>query len=99
MILLENLAIGRINMKKILLLLIAFCLFGCDEWGDKQSSTKFKWVDINGKERTYIPDFKIIKENKEEIIEIKGDYFFDKNGKFFNPYDKTEKGYKNAELK
>ena len=64
-----------------------------------QSSTKFKWVDINGKERTYIPDFKIIKENKEEIIEIKGDYFFDKNGKFFDPYDKTEKGYKNAELK
>ena len=40
MILLENLAIGRINMKKILLLLITFCLFGCDECGDKQVQTR-----------------------------------------------------------
>lgn len=40
MILPEYLAIGRINMKKILLLLIAFCLFGCDEWGDKQVQTR-----------------------------------------------------------
>lgn len=64
-----------------------------------QSSTKFKWVDVNGKERTYIPDFKIIKENKEEIIEIKGDYFFDKDGNFINPYDKTKEGYANAKLK
>lgn len=27
-------------MKKILLLLIAFCLFGCDECGDKQVQTR-----------------------------------------------------------
>lgn len=34
-------AIGRNkNMKKILLLLIAFCLFGCDECGDKQVQTR-----------------------------------------------------------
>ena len=64
-----------------------------------QSSTTFKWIDYNGKERTYIPDFKLITENDEELVEIKGDYFFDKNGKFFDPYDKTEEGYKNAELK
>lgn len=40
MILPEYLAIGRTKMKKILLLLIAFCLFGCDEWGDKQVQTR-----------------------------------------------------------
>ena len=40
MILPEYLAIGRINMKKILLLLITFCLFGCDECGDKQVQTR-----------------------------------------------------------
>ena len=39
MILPEYLAIGRTKMKKILLLLTAFCLFGCDEWGDKQVQT------------------------------------------------------------
>lgn len=64
-----------------------------------QSSTTFKWIDYNGKERTYIPDFKLITENGEQFIEIKGDYFFDKNGKFFDPYDKTEIGYYNAEQK
>lgn len=64
-----------------------------------QSSTIFKWIDYNGKERTYIPDFKLITENGEQFIEIKGDHFFDKDGKFFDPYDKTEEGYKNAELK
>ena len=43
----------------------------------------------------------IIKNGKlvDGIIEIKGDHFFDKNGKFFDPYDKTEEGYKNAEFK
>ena len=40
MILSENLAIGRTNMKKIILLLTAFCLFGCDECGDKQVKTR-----------------------------------------------------------
>lgn len=40
MILPEYLAIGRTNMKKILLLLTAFCLFGCDECGDKQVQTR-----------------------------------------------------------
>lgn len=64
-----------------------------------QSSTQFKWVDISSKERTYIPDFKIIKENKEEIIEIKGDHFFDKDGNFIDPYDKSDIGTANAKLK
>lgn len=40
MILPEYLAIGRTNMKKIILLLTAFCLFGCDECGDKQVQTR-----------------------------------------------------------
>lgn len=64
-----------------------------------QSSTTFKWIDYNGKERTYIPDFKLITENDEELVEIKGDYFFDKDGNFFDPYNKTEEGYYNAQRK
>ena len=64
-----------------------------------QPKTNYKWIDINGKEHFYYPDFKIITENSEEFIEIKGDYFFDENGKFYNPYDKTEEGYANAERK
>lgn len=64
-----------------------------------QSTTTFKWIDYNGKERTYIPDFKLITENNEELVEIKGDYFFDKDGNFFDPYNKTEEGYYNAKRK
>lgn len=62
-----------------------------------QSENTFTWYDVNGKSHEYIPDFYL--PNTNEFIEIKGDYFFDKNGKFFDPYDKTEEGYKNAELK
>lgn len=62
-----------------------------------QSDKTFTWYDVNGKSHEYIPDFYLTKTN--EFIEIKGDHFFDKNGKFFDPYDKTEEGYKNAELK
>lgn len=62
-----------------------------------QSDDTFTWYDINGKSHEYIPDFYL--PNTKEFIEIKGDQFFDKNGKFFDPYDKTEEGYKNAELK
>ena len=62
-----------------------------------QSNETFTWYDVNGKSHEYIPDFYLPKTG--EIIEIKGDYFFDENGKFFDPYDKTEEGYKNAELK
>ena len=64
-----------------------------------QANTTFKWFDIDNKEHIYIPDFSIINEGKEEFIEIKGDHFFDKNGNFINPYDKSEKGYINAKLK
>ena len=66
MILLENLAIGRINMKKILLLLIAFCLFGCDEFGDKQiktrngSYTPIKVCPIGCSENTACVDYKAV---------------------------------------
>lgn len=58
-----------------------------------------KWMDINGKNHIYHPDFKIIRETGEEIIEIKGDYFFNESGEFYNPYNKTEEGYANAEKK
>lgn len=64
-----------------------------------QANTTFKWFDIDNKEHTYIPDFSIINEGKEEFIEIKGDHFFDKDNNFINPYDKSEKGYANAKLK
>lgn len=66
MILLENLAIGRINMKKILLLLITFCLFGCDEFGDKQvqtrngSYTPIKVCPIGCSENTACVDYKAV---------------------------------------
>ena len=59
----------------------------------------FIWFDINGKSHEYIPDFKIIKDNKEYIIEIKGKHFFDKNGIFINPFDMSDEGKQNALLK
>lgn len=62
-----------------------------------QSNITFRWIDIDGKEHVYIPDF-LLTENKE-FIEIKGDHFFDKDNNFINPYDKSEKGYANAKLK
>lgn len=62
-----------------------------------QPKCDFWYKDCNGNNKQYWPDFKLLKTG--EIIEIKGDYFFDKNGNFINPYDKTEEGYKNAELK
>lgn len=62
-----------------------------------QSNITFRWTDIDGKEHVYIPDFLI--KDKNECIEIKGDHFFDKDGNFINPYDKSEKGYANAKLK
>lgn len=66
MILPEYLAIGRINMKKILLLLITFCLFGCDECGDKQvqtrngSYTPIKVCPIGCSENTACVDYKAV---------------------------------------
>lgn len=62
-----------------------------------QSKKSFKWFDIDGKKHNYYPDFCI--DGGKEFIEIKGDYFFDENGVYINPYDKTEKGMKNAYLK
>jgi len=59
----------------------------------------FKYIDYIGKERSYIPDFKITDENGEQVIEIKGDHFFDKEGNFFDPYNKTEEGYYNDKSK
>lgn len=63
-----------------------------------QSDLTLSWTDIDGKEHKYIPDFLLIND-KQELIEIKGDQFFDENGNFINPYDKSEKGYANAQLK
>jgi len=43
---------------------------------------KFSYI-ANNEEHYYFPDFKI----KNEIIEIKGDHFFDKNGNFRCPFN------------
>lgn len=63
-----------------------------------QSDLTLTWTDVDGKEHKYIPDFLILND-KKELIEIKGDQFFDNTGTFINPYDKSEKGYANAKLK
>ena len=42
--------------------------------------------EIEGKKHHYFPDFKV----GELYFEIKGDQFFDKNGNFLDPYDKSE---------
>lgn len=60
-----------------------------------QSSVTLTWYDSENKEHVYIPDFKV----GDTLIEIKGDHFFDTNGNFINPYNRTEKGYADALLK
>ena len=62
-----------------------------------QSDRTLKWHDIYGIEHTYIPDFHIIDTDK--LIEIKGDHYFDSDGNFINPYDKSEEAAANAKLK
>lgn len=62
-----------------------------------QPNSSFKWVDVDGKLHTYIPDFLLLNDNT--YIEIKGDHFFDKFGNYQNPYDMSEKGKANAALK
>ena len=54
--------------------------------------------DVNGNLHKYFPDF-LIKDDKNTIIEVKGDQFFDEYVRFINPYDTTPAGFKNAELK
>ena len=62
-----------------------------------QADLTLVWTDIDGKEHRYIPDFSITTD-KQELIEIKGDYFIE-NGVLIDPYNKTKKGYANARLK
>ncbi len=62
-----------------------------------QADLTLVWTDVDGKEHRYIPDFSITTD-KQELIEIKGDYFIE-NGVLIDPYNKTEKGYANARLK
>lgn len=40
----------------------------------------------NGEKHTYYPDFKV----GNQIVEIKGDQFFDENGKMINPFDRSQ---------
>jgi len=47
-----------------------------------QPNIKFSYI-VNNKEHFYFPDFKI----RDEIIEIKGDHFFDKFGNFRCPFN------------
>lgn len=62
-----------------------------------QSDKTFTWYDVKGESHEYIPDFYLIENN--EFIEIKGDQFFDKNGNYKSPHDKTEEDFKNSKLK
>ena len=55
-----------------------------------QPNIKFKYI-ANNKEHYYFPDFKI----KNEIIEIKGDHFFDKNGNFRSPFNSLNENIQN----
>ena len=55
------------------------------------------WKDVNGKTHRYYPDFLLI--DSKQLIEIKGDHFFDENGDFIDPYNRTEIGSSNAKLK
>lgn len=64
-----------------------------------QSKETFDWVDIDGVKHKYIPDFCIIRGESKEYIEIKGDHFFDKDGNFIDPYNKSDDAQKNAKLK
>ena len=50
---------------------------------------EFKYLDNNGKERQYYPDFKVL----NEYVEIKGNQFF-KNGEFISPYSNKEEKLK-----
>lgn len=63
-----------------------------------QAEKTLKWHDVEGKEHVYIPDF-AIGEDKCQLVEIKGDHFFDKDGNFIDPYDKSDTGTANAKLK
>ena len=63
-----------------------------------QAEKTLKWNDVEGKEHVYIPDF-AIGEDKCQLVEIKGDHFFDKDGNFIDPYNKSDTGTANAKLK
>lgn len=63
-----------------------------------QSEITFTWADVDGVEHVYIPDFHLL-DGTNRLIEIKGDHFFNDRGEYFNPYDLTPNGYKNAKLK
>lgn len=60
---------------------------------------RLEWFDINNKIHYYFPDFKIWIDDKIQLIEIKGDYFFDDNKILINPYDSSEEAQINARLK
>ena len=53
----------------------------------ERSLKKFEYV-YNGKTHYYFPDFEV----DEKLYEIKGDQFFDENGKMINPYDRSQDG-------
>lgn len=61
-----------------------------------QPKCEFWYLDYNNKKHRYQPDFKIELNNIIKFIEIKGDYFFDINNNFYNPYDISEEGRFNA---
>lgn len=54
----------------------------------ERSLKKFEYV-YNGKTHYYFPDFEV----DGKLYEIKGDHFFDENGKMINPYDRSQDGF------
>ncbi len=55
------------------------------KYHDLQS--KIKWLDSNNNEHVYFPDFLLIETN--QLVEIKGDHFFDSVGDYFDPFSKN----------
>ena len=60
----------------------------------KKEPTTIKYM-YNGNEYVYVPDFSI----NGQLVEIKGDHFFNKNGELINPYDRNKDDISKAKWK
>lgn len=63
-----------------------------------QPDETFEWFDSSGCSHKYIPDFCIL-GTPVVYIEIKGEQFFDSNGVYRDPYNKSKVAQQNAKLK
>ena len=60
----------------------------------KREPTTIKYM-YNGNEYVYVPDFSI----NGQLVEIKGDHFFNKDGELINPYDRNKDDISKAKWK